>query len=108
VPDLSIVLEWERPRLLKPARNQWPFVAVRMPRSQQDQQRRSQVVQATGAVHAQLKGGGKVDPPWPYWRYVTPPSDALGLDLSAFADDLIVNFRQLWEVAAPVLDAVHA
>src|SRR3954453_19836437 len=62
VADLSVVVEWERPRLLKPGpRNQWPFVAVRMPRTQEDPQRRREVVEAVGAVHGQLKGGRKTD-----------------------------------------------
>jgi hypothetical protein len=107
VADLGVVVEWERPRLLRPGRNQWPFVAVRMPRTQEDPQRRRQVTEAMGQVHGQLKGGRKADVPWPYWRYVTPPSDAPAFDPAALLTSLLASFRELWEVAAPVLDELH-
>lgn len=107
VADLSVVIEWERPRLLKPGRNQWPFVAVRMPRTQEDQRRRREVIHAVGSIHAQLKSGRKADVPWPYYRYVMPPADAPALDPAAFAGSLIASFRELWDAAAPVLDALH-
>ncbi|WP_324276374.1 hypothetical protein [Blastococcus brunescens] len=106
VADLSVVLEWERPRLLKPGRNTWPFVAVRLPRSQEDPQRRRQVTEAVAPVHAQLKGGRK-EIVWPYYRYVLPPTGAPALDPAAYLTGLVASFRELWDVAAPALDALH-
>ena len=107
VADISVVLEWERPRLLRPGRNQWPFVAVRMPRTQDDAQRERHIIEAMGQVHSQLKGGRKADVPWPYYRYVTPPSDSPSFDPAAFLADVVASFRELWHVAAPALDALH-
>lgn len=105
--DISVVLEWDRFNLLSRGRYKWPFVAVRLPRAQQDGPRRHQITDAVAPVHTQLRGGRKAGP-WPYYRFIIPPGEIAKFDMAAYADSLVTGFRELWETAAPALDALHA
>ncbi|SEO59911.1 hypothetical protein [Trujillonella endophytica] len=101
--DVSVVIQWERARLLTPGSNEWPYVAVRLPADAVDEERRRQISEAMRPVRAQLKGSsGRT---FPFWRYVQPPSGALNPD--ALIRDVLIAFRELWDTAAPALDALH-
>jgi hypothetical protein len=105
VADVSVVIQWERARLLVPGPNEWPYVAVRLSTDVADGERRKQISDAMRPVRAQLKGssGGT----FPFWRYVQTSAGApLGPD--ELSRDLVTSFRELWNVAAPALDALQA
>jgi hypothetical protein len=111
-PDVSVVIQWERARLLTPGPNElapgpneWPYVAVRLPADAADEERRRQISEAMRPVRAQLKGSsGRT---FPFWRYVQPLAGS-PLDPDALIRDLMASFRELWSAAAPALDALHA
>ena len=103
--DVSIVLQWDRARLLKPGPNEWPFTAVLLSADQDDEERRRQIADALAPVRSKLKG--KKAYRWPHWRYEGTPADAPGLDPDALARTAVAGFRELWEVAAPILDELH-
>lgn len=105
ITDVSIVVQWERARLLKPGPNEWPFTAVLMSSEQEDAERRRQIADAAAPVRSKLKGQKAYR--WPHWRYETTPADAPGLDPDALARAAVASFRELWEVAAPILDTLH-
>lgn len=102
--DVSVVIQWERARLLAPGSNEWPYVAVRLPADGTDEERRRDISEAMRPVRAQLKGSsGRT---FPFWRYVQPPAGA-PLDPDALIRDVLIAFKQLWDAAAPALDALH-
>lgn len=105
VRDLSVVIEWELDALLVPGANCWPFVGVRSEVVDKDKQRWSELVAALTPARAQLRA--EKSKPWPLWRYEEPPAEAEGVDPEAIALGLLRSLRQVWDVAAPALDAVH-
>jgi len=104
IPDVSIVIEWERARLLTPGSNEWPYIAVRLPLDAADDVRRRQISDAMKPLRSQLKGSSS--PRFPFWRYVELPHGDR-VDPDAYVEVVLANFRQLWETAAPILDALH-
>ncbi|SDM10713.1 hypothetical protein SAMN05660642_01685 [Geodermatophilus siccatus] len=102
--DVSVVIQWERARLLTPGSNEWPYVAVRLPADAAEEERRRQISDAMRTVRSQLKGSSSRT--FPFWRYVQPLSSA-SLDPAALIRDVLIAFRQLWDAAAPALDALH-
>ncbi|TYP86911.1 hypothetical protein [Blastococcus xanthinilyticus] len=105
IADVSVVIQWERARLLTPGSNEWPYVAVRLPADAADEERRRQLSEAMKPVRAQLAGSSSRT--FPFWRYVHPPA-GVPLDPHSLVADLGAAFRELWDAAAPVLDALHA
>ena len=101
---LSVVVEWERARLLTPGSNEWPYVAVRWPADLSGDDRRRQLSEALKPVRAQLAGQSSRN--FPYWRYVKPLSGR-PLDPEALAREAVQNLRTLWDVATPVLDGLR-
>ncbi|CCH89527.1 protein of unknown function [Modestobacter italicus] len=102
--DVSVVIQWERARLLATGSNEWPYVAVRLPADTADEERRRQISEAMRPVRAQLKGSsGRT---FPFWRYVQSPPGA-SLDPSALVLQVLASFRELWDLAAPALDRLH-
>jgi hypothetical protein len=104
--DVSVVIQWERARLLTASRNEWPFVGILIAETVQDQERRSDIAAALGPVRSALKGDMTYH--WPFWRYVTPPATAQSLDPAGLARQAVEAFRQLWDIAAAVLDQLHS
>ncbi|MGY1751496.1 hypothetical protein [Blastococcus sp. SYSU D01042] len=106
IADVSVVIQWERARLLTPGPNEWPYVAVRLPADAADEERRRQISDAMRPVRAELKGSSTRT--LPFWRYVQPPAAGAPLDPDALIHDVEIAFRQLWDAAGPVLDELHA
>ncbi len=104
VRDVSLVMQWERARLLTPGVNEWPYVAVRVPAATGEERRR-RISEAMKPVRSQLSGQSTQS--FPYWRYVQPSAGA-SVDPDALMQALLASDRQLWDAAAPVLDALHA
>ncbi|MGY1669770.1 hypothetical protein [Geodermatophilus sp. SYSU D00710] len=105
VADVSIVIQWDRARLLKPGPNEWPFTAVLMSGEQEDTERRRQIADALAPVRNKLQGEKAYR--WPYWRYETTPAEATALDPEVLARTAVTSFRELWSTVAPILDALH-
>lgn len=105
VNDISVLIEWERARLLSPNRP-WPYVGVRISPSQQDSARRQRVADALADVRRSL--GAQRAQAWPAWRYVTPPGDCRDVDPAALANNAWTALRQFWDAAAPTIDALLA
>ena len=106
IQDVSVVLQWERSRLLKPGPNEWPFVAVRLSRTQDDQTRKRSLLEALAPARSRFKA--KAGDRWPLWTYVRPPDSETALAPRELATEGLQAFRQLWDEVAPVLDALHA
>lgn len=104
VHDVRIVVGWDRATLLTPGRNEWPWVGVCLPSDLADSERRKKVAEALKPVHAAMKG--QTSQGYPYWRSVQPPAGPLNPD--ALVRDILASFQEIWEVAAPALDALHA
>lgn len=102
--DVSVVIQWERARLLSPGSNEWPYVAVRLLADGSDEARRRQMSDAMRPLRTELKGNSSR--PYPLWFYVHPPAGA-PVEPDALIRDVLIAFRQLWAAAAPVLDALH-
>jgi hypothetical protein len=66
---VSIVIQWERNKLLKPGANQWPFVAVLV----DEPIKRSTRAALSGALGSARKQFGRNDPAddWLLWDYVS-------------------------------------
>jgi hypothetical protein len=105
--DVSVTMEWEPESLLDPnGRNEWPYTAVRFHGDKDDKERWRQLQSALAPVRK--RGQGRSGYPWPYWRYAYPPAHMLALEPEALARTFFTSFRQLWDEAAPILDALHA
>lgn len=104
IADVSVVVQWERARLLTPGSNEWPWVAVRVPAAAADDGRGKQIIEGMKPVRSLLKGQSSAA--YPLWRYVRPPAGA-AVNPGAFVDDVLTSFRELWDAAAPILDAIH-
>ena len=101
VADVSVVVQWERARMLTPGSNEWPYVAVRLAPDLAGDERRKSVTEAMKLPRARLSGYASRT--HPFWRYVPLP-DGRAVDLDLYLDDLATAFRQLWEAAAPEID----
>lgn len=71
--DVSVVVQWERGRLLTPGSNEWPYVGVRIRDAQADEDRRRQIVGAMKPVLSNFTG--KPTRNFPVWRYVRLPAN---------------------------------
>jgi hypothetical protein len=105
VADVSVVLQWERARMLTPGPNEWPYVAVRLTADLVRDDRRKAVTEAMKPVRARLSGNSSRI--YPFWRYV-PLADDGPVDLDVFLADVTTAFRQLWEEAAPDIDGLYS
>lgn len=104
VADVSIVVQWERARLLTPGPNEWPYVAVRLSADLVSDDRRKAVTDATKPVRTRLSGSASRV--YPFWRYV-PLQESEHVDLDVYLADLTTAFRRLWDEAAPAIDELH-
>lgn len=101
---LSVVIEWDRTRLLTPGAFEWPYVAVRWPAEMAGDDRRRQVNEALKGVRTQLKG--QTGRSHPIWRPV-PPMSGQPVDPKALAQDAAQSLRELWLAAVPILDELN-
>lgn len=104
IVDVSVVIQWERSRLLTPGSNEWPYVAVRLPSDTVTKERRREVRDAFKPLRDQLKGSDS--PSFPFWRYIAAP-DGAPVEPAVLIEDVIRSLRQLWDAASPVLDALN-
>jgi hypothetical protein len=100
---VSLVVQWERARLLTPGTNEWPWVAVFIPTEEADDDQRRLIASAVKP----LPGATGRSPSHPYWRSVHSASNAR-VNPNALLVELSTAFRSLWETAAPILDRVYA
>lgn len=103
--DVSIVIQWERSRLLTPGGNEWPYVAVRLPIEEAGEMRRREVSDAMKPARDQVKGSHSRT--YPVWRYIKPHAGA-PVDPDELLHSLVTSFRQLWDAAATALDTLRA
>lgn len=104
IADVSVVVQWERARLLAPGSNEWPWVAVRVPAAVAYDDRGKQLIEEMKPLLSRLKG--KSSTTYALWRYVRAPAGA-SVNPGALVDDILTSFRELWDAAAPILDALH-
>lgn len=104
IADVNVVVQWDRARLLTPGTNEWPWVGVRMDSTNPDGDRGKQISEAMKPVRLRLNGESSTA--LPFWRYVQSPIGG-PVNPGALVDDVVTRFRELWEAAAPILDALH-
>ena len=97
--------EWDRGRLLGRSRP-WPYVGVRITPRQTDQGRRRELTAAVSPVRTAFTDTRTAT--WPAWQYVTPPPAETAVDPEALAMALWARLREVWDLAAPALDQLHA
>lgn len=86
--------------------NDWPWVGVRSRGGEAAKEQwsglRRDLQDARRNLHATSSD------PWPLWRYVTPPSDADGVDVERFLRQLLVELREVWDGTEAIIDAYFA
>lgn len=100
--EVAVVIEWERSRLLTPGSNEWPYVGVRTRGDGWEGSERQKYQEALKPVRARL--GGKASRPFPFWAYVSAESP---LSPERVAHLCLTRFRELWDLASPVLDTLE-
>lgn len=99
----SIRLQWHRDKLfIVNSAYEWPFVGVHV--SAQDPERQGVIADALAAVRLRLRGTESEH--WPFWRFVQPSSDSTSVDPEELARRALQEFSDVWNAAAPILDAV--
>lgn len=103
----SIGLQWYPDKLLTPAdENEWPFLGVYVEVRNEDGELRRAIANELASVRS--RQGGRQRGNYLFWRYVRPADGAQAVDPHELARRALEGFRELWDAAAPILDAALA
>ncbi|MBC9227654.1 hypothetical protein GL325_15105 [Aeromicrobium sp. 636] len=102
---VSVVIQWERTKLLKPGSNQWPYVAVQVDGSVKSTALHT-LAEGLSDVSKQF-GGNRHSSTWPLWEYVEPGDDEKAVSPERLASAALVRLRRLWLAAAPIIDGTQ-